>query len=261
MKTRVILATAGMTFLASFTTIAGKQAAVELDSFAVVYLRYILAFLVLWVILHIRRERVVIDWKDWKLLLFLMGTGILLNQNLFILSLKHTVPSHISLIYATTSVWVMFMDWLSGKGHPEKRKVLSALLAITGVGIVVGISLFVFNREIFIGDVIILGATLSWASYTAFGKSMVQKYGPIKITYLVLAGAMLVYTPLGLPGFWRCRGAMFLFWQFLVFCIWVSLQVAFHTYYIIIFLDIWMLLTLGSWFQPSLPQQCLSVCL
>lgn len=199
MKPRVILATAGMTFLASFTTIAGKQAAVEVDSFAVVFLRYILAFLALWIILRIRRERVVVDWKDWKSLLFLMCTGILLNQNLFVLSLKHTVPSHISLIYATTTVWVMFMNWLTGRGHPEKREILSALLAVTGVGIVVGMSLFVFNREIFIGDVIILGATLSWASYTAFGKSMVQKYGPIKITYLVLAGAMLVYTPLGLP--------------------------------------------------------------
>ncbi|WP_400167636.1 DMT family transporter [Fidelibacter multiformis] len=199
MKVRVILATAGMTFLASFTTIAGKQAAVEVDSFAVVYLRYILAFLTLWVILRIRGERVEIDWKDWKSLLFLMGTGILLNQNLFVLSLKHTVPSHISLIYATTSVWVMFMNWLAGKGHPEKRKVLSALLAITGVGIVVGASLFVFNREIFIGDVIILGATLSWASYTAFGKTMVHKYGPIRITFIVLAGAMIAYTPLGLP--------------------------------------------------------------
>lgn len=199
MKARVVLAIAGMTFLASFTTIAGKQAAVEVDSFAVVYLRYILAFLTLWVILRIRGERVEIDWKDWKSLLFLMATGILLNQNLFVISLKHTVPSHISLIYATTSVWVMFMNWLAGKGHPDKNKVMSALLSITGVAIVVGTSLFVFNREIFIGDVIILGATLGWASYTAFGKTMVHKYGPIRITYIVLAGAMIAYTPLGLP--------------------------------------------------------------
>jgi drug/metabolite transporter (DMT)-like permease len=199
MKISLIIATAGFTFLASFTTIAGKQAAVEVDSFAVVYLRYILAFLVLGVILLIRKQKITVYLKDWKSIIFLMVTGILLNQNLFVLSLKHTVPSHISLIYATTSVWVMFMSWLAGRGQPRKKDVLSALIAIAGVAVVVGGSLFVFNRDIFIGDIIILGATLSWASYTAFGKKMVRKYGPIQITFLVLCGAVIVYTPIGLP--------------------------------------------------------------
>lgn len=64
MRLRLIVAAAGMTFLSSFTTIAGKQAAVEMDSFAVVYLRYVLALFVLWAILRIRKEQIILDKKE-----------------------------------------------------------------------------------------------------------------------------------------------------------------------------------------------------
>jgi drug/metabolite transporter (DMT)-like permease len=199
MKFRVILATAAMTFLASFTTIAGKQAALEVDPFAIVYLRYILAFFILSLILRYRHAKLVIDRKDIKPLVFLMLTGIILNQNFFVIGLRYTIPSHISLIYATTSVWVIFLNWINGKKHPVKKQIYASIITVFGVSIVIGSSLFVFNKEIFIGDLIILGATLSWASYTAFGKEMVHKYGPIKTTFIVLCGAVIVYTPVGIP--------------------------------------------------------------
>jgi len=199
MKFRVILATAAMTFLASFTTIAGKQAALEVDVFAIVYLRYILAFFTLSLILWFRQTKVKIDRGDWKSLFFLMLTGILLNQNFFVIGLRYTIPSHISLIYATTSVWVMVLSWIAGKGHPNKKQIYASMLTVVGVAVVIGSSLLVFNRELFIGDIYILGATLSWASYTAFGKKMVHKYGPIQTTFIVLCGAVISYSPIGIP--------------------------------------------------------------
>ncbi|MDD3807905.1 MAG: hypothetical protein PHE86_07760 [Candidatus Marinimicrobia bacterium] len=64
MRLRLIVAAAGMTFLSSFTTIPEKQAAVEMDSFAVVYLRYVLALFVLWAILRIRKEQIILDKKE-----------------------------------------------------------------------------------------------------------------------------------------------------------------------------------------------------
>lgn len=199
MKFRVLSATAAMTFLASFTTIAGKQAALEVDAIAIVYLRYVLAFLTLSVILWFRRAKLTIERRDLKPLIFLMLTGIILNQNFFVVGLRYTIPSHISLIYATTSVWVILLRWFSGNGHPDKEQIFASLITISGVAVVIGSSLFVFNKDIFIGDIIILGATLSWASYTAFGKGMVHKYGPIHTTFIVLCGAVVVYSPFGIP--------------------------------------------------------------
>ncbi|HDT12345.1 MAG TPA: hypothetical protein ENO01_01665 [Candidatus Marinimicrobia bacterium] len=199
MKFRLILATAAMTFLASFTTIAGKQAALEVDAFAIVYLRYILAFFILSMIIWFRNSKLKINRGDWKTLIFLMLTGILLNQNFFVMGLRYTIPSHISLIYATTSVWVMFLRWMAGKGYPDRKQIRASILTIIGVAVVIGSSLLVFNRDIFIGDIYILGATLSWASYTAFGKRMVHKYGPIQTTFIVLCGAVIVYSPVGIP--------------------------------------------------------------
>lgn len=201
MNTHLIAEIILMTAMVAFTNIAGKVAVNEIDPFAVVFLRFVLAWLTLFIIIRIRNKPVRFHLKDWPALVFLTLTGVLLNQNFFVAGLKFTVPSHPSLLYATTPFWVMLMAALRRSGDSfSRRRVVSLLFSIGGVAIVFGKHLFVYNASILTGDTILMFAVLCWAAYTAFGKDFVNKYGAITSTFLFLSVAIPLYLPVGL---WR----------------------------------------------------------
>lgn len=187
--------------LIGFTNIAGKYGASNIDPYVISFLRYIIGTVTLYIILRISGKKLKIDWKDFRILFVLMFFGMLINQVLFAQALKFTVPSHPSLIYATTPVWVMLIAVLRKTEKINTRIITASFISILGVVIVLGKSLLVFNQDILLGDALILIATLCWSIYTAFSKEMVHKYGPLQLTFILLLGASIIYFPWGLSRF------------------------------------------------------------
>ncbi|HDR04100.1 MAG TPA: DMT family transporter [Candidatus Marinimicrobia bacterium] len=200
-QSKLILQILLMTSIVSFTNIAGKAAVNEIGPFAIVYFRWLIAWFTLWLILKYRGKSISLPKSDWPLLIGLMLCGVLLNQLFFMTGLKFTVPSHPSLFYATTSIWVLLIGTLTRSGDGfNQRMILAAILSVGGVALVLGKYLFQWQADMLKGDAILFLAVLMWASYTAFGKKAVQKYGALESTFIFLTIASLLYTPVGI---WR----------------------------------------------------------
>lgn len=184
--------------LIAFTNIASKQAAIEIDPFVISFFRYIIGVTTLGIIVLIKGSKIKIDWADLKTLLFLMFTGMFFNQILFAQALAFTVPSHPPMIYALTPIIIIFIDIIRHKKIASKQIILASLLSLIGVGIVFGKNIMVFNSSILYGDMLIFLAMLCWSFYTAFGKKMVHKYGPLELILILLIGASILYSPWGI---------------------------------------------------------------
>ncbi|MEA2077826.1 MAG: DMT family transporter [Candidatus Marinimicrobia bacterium] len=193
-----ILLIAFQALIIGFTNIASKQAALELDPFVISFFRYIIGIFALGSIVLIRRNKIRIDWSDWKILLFLLFMGMSLNQILFAQALKHTIPSHPPMIYALTPIVIIFIDIIRKRKIASRQIVFASILSFIGVGIVLGKNILILNSSILLGDGLIFIAMLCWSLYTAFGKSMVIKYGSLELTLILLIGAAIIYSPWGI---------------------------------------------------------------
>ena len=187
-----------LTILVGLTPIAGKIAVKEIDPFAIVIMRYIIAIITLRIILFASKRKIKFDRKDWKIFLGLSLSGIVLNQILFITGLKYTVPSHPPLLYSTCPIWILLYNSLKYSIKIDKKILFSALIAILGVVVVLGKNLIIYNKNILLGDGILLFAVACWTLYLILGKKIIQKYGPIETTYILLIIGFIIYSPFGI---------------------------------------------------------------
>jgi drug/metabolite transporter (DMT)-like permease len=77
----------------------------------------------------------------------------------FLTALRHTTVAHVAVIYATVPFLAAGLGWLVMREKPTVGAVLSSLVALTGVGIMMG-----FGREgAWLGDLLAFGMTLTMA--------------------------------------------------------------------------------------------------
>ena len=48
-----------------------------------------------------------------------------------------------------------------------------------------------------LGDILILFAVISWSLYTALGKPIVERYGSLESTFIIMTFGMFMYFPVG----------------------------------------------------------------
>ena len=121
----------------------------------------------------------------------MFGLGLLANvfyQSLFIIGMAHTRAGNAALILATTPFFTAALSRFRRHEHFTWRGVAGLGLAF------VGISLIIFNgekevslRETVMGDLLLIGATVCWSIYTVGTKELVQAYGSIKTTAIMMA--------------------------------------------------------------------------
>ena len=127
--------------------------------------------------------------------MFVGGNGILTWSEQFI-------PSGLAaLIIATLPIWMVLIDWLSGKGRrPDKWTVSGILLGLTGVALLTGVdeSILISTTEkswsVFFGISMLIFAAISWASgslYSRHIKSSISLQFTISMQILV-GGIMLL---------------------------------------------------------------------
>jgi len=167
--------------------------------FALVSLRSIVTAALFWISSYlIPRERV--SRSD---LLYLFGCsflGVIINQTLFLAGLNLTTAINSSIILAI---------------NPVAAFVFAAIILnekislIRGIGLAVGLSgilLLILNEgtpdlsnSTFLGNLLTLINTISWALFTVVIKKMLYKYNPITVMKWVFLFGMLVTVPIGYP--------------------------------------------------------------
>jgi drug/metabolite transporter (DMT)-like permease len=164
---------------------------------ALVSLRSLVAAILFWITsLFMPREKV--GGKD---LLYLFGCsffGVVINQILFLAGLNLTSPINSSIIISTNPIFAFVFAALILKERITFLKGSGLAIGLTGVLILIlqnGTP--DIGSSTFIGDVITLINTISWAFYTVIIKKMLEKYHPVTVMKWTFLFGMLTTVPAG----------------------------------------------------------------
>jgi drug/metabolite transporter (DMT)-like permease len=138
----------------------------------------------------------------------LVGIGVLgvgLNQLFFLLGLERTSVGHAALVIATTPVLVLLMSAFAGHERIAPKKVAGLAVALSGVAYL-QMSPSKSTGATVLGDVFIFLASLTFALFTVFGKSVVRRYDSLTVNTFAYVGSGIVLSPLTL---WYAAGFRF----------------------------------------------------
>ncbi len=201
-KRPLIIAGAMLSFvvLAALTNVVARSIMATHSPFFVGFWRFTLAIPALGLLMRALGRKVVLFPVDrWRFvaLALLVVPG---NQLLFLIAMRYAPASHAALLYGTTPAWVLLLTLALGIERLHWWKLGGIVLAMSGVVVVLLGQGLAFGSEVFKGDFILLGAVITWAAYTALSKPLVERYGPLEATFVVMAFGGLLYLPVGLPA-------------------------------------------------------------
>jgi drug/metabolite transporter (DMT)-like permease len=134
------------------------------------FLRWALAFVILLPLAHavFRRSGSLSVWPHWKrfALLGLLGVGC--YNALQYLALQTSTPLNVTLVAASSPVWMLAIGWLFFAQRVSERQIAGAVLSIAGVLLVLSRGQWALLTQVRLvpGDVYVLIATVAWAFYS-----------------------------------------------------------------------------------------------
>ncbi|MFN3270223.1 MAG: DMT family transporter, partial [Candidatus Kapaibacteriota bacterium] len=186
-------------FLASTTHIFAKNLTFDLPPTLVLFFRSLFASIMFVLILLIRKQNIfAIKKKDVPKFFILGALSIPLNQLLFFVSIKLTTAPNVALAYALSPIFILIIAVIFLKEKATLRKIIGIVVAFVGIGLILiekGVSL---KSEYFLGNLIALVASLSWAFYTTYGKPLIREYGSIYTTAISMVLGFLLYLPISI---------------------------------------------------------------
>lgn len=180
---------------------AAKIALRDFDAFTLALLRYLIASSALLLIVYFTGRMKRIARADIGKLILLGILAIPLNQLLFLYGLQFTTPARAALWFGSTPVFVFLLAVPFLKEKTTVLKIIGTAASFAGLALVLegGHS----GGSTLRGDLIVIGAAVSWAIYTVMGKPLVRKYGALTMTAYALSIGTLAYLPFGLYKAWH----------------------------------------------------------
>ncbi|RAK18404.1 threonine/homoserine efflux transporter RhtA [Anoxybacillus vitaminiphilus] len=162
-----------------------------------VWLRYVIAFIVLFAILrinHLKHEaHTTFRKKDWLLLGWIGFIGYFVSISLQFIGTKLSDAHTGALITSATPAFIVLFAKLVLKETLTIRKITALLLATIGVVIVIG---FDGNAgKSFWGNIALLGAAVTWALLSVYVKAASSRFSILTITTYAIFFAILFTTP------------------------------------------------------------------
>ena len=179
-----------------------KASLVELPPLVFNALRFPLAAITVLVILWVRGK---VSWperRDWPRVVALGILGNVVYQGFFIFGVDGTFAGNAAILLATTPVWTLALSTLRGHEKPGALVWVGVLATLSGMALVVlggGLGLGLRGATLH-GDLLMIGAAVTWSIYTVGSRRLIHRYGSLPVTAWTLwigsAGLVL----LGLPS-------------------------------------------------------------
>jgi len=179
-----------------------KIALTELSPLSFNSIRFVLASLFLLVLLWILERDLSFRRKDIGRLVLLGFIGHTLYQLCFISGIALTTAGESSLIYGTTPILVALLGSVLGVERVGRKIWQSVILSFIGIFLVVqgaGGTLIIRDSG-WIGNLLILAATICWSTYTVLSKPLLQRYTPLKLTTLTMVVGTLPLVLVSIPS-------------------------------------------------------------
>jgi len=179
----------GISFLAI------KDALATVPVFSLLFVRFLLATLLLGVVGIFRHTALRVRGKD---LLALAGLSVLSPVGYFLFEtfgVANTQPSHVSIIIATIPIAVYLIAFVRRQEHITWRKTVGIIGAYAGILVLIGFG----QRDAgagLVGDLLVLGAVVCAASRTSLIKDMLRRVTPLQLTFYQFLFSLLVFGPL-----------------------------------------------------------------
>ncbi len=179
-----------------------KASLPEIPPLAFNALRFPLAAMTVFLIL---RAAGGVPWPergDWPRLLGLGILGNVVYQGFFIFGVDATYAGNASILLATTPVWTLGLSTLRGHERPGSTVWVGILATLSGMLLVVlgGEALVGMGGSTLKGDLLMIGAALTWSVYTVGSRGLIHKYGSLPVTAWTLWIGTLGLVILGLPS-------------------------------------------------------------
>ena len=173
--------------------------------FTLVWLRYAVAFFVLWVILRVQRIPIPKEKQDWKFILWIGMIGYVISISLQFVGTKWSDAHTASLITSATPAFiVLFARWMLHE-IITWRKLFALLLATAGVVVVVGLG--GGEGTSFAGNILLVGAALTWALLSVLVKIASVRLPVLVITTYAIFVALIGTTPMMM---WELRQTLYM---------------------------------------------------
>jgi drug/metabolite transporter (DMT)-like permease len=177
--------------------IAGKVVLREFPPMGLVLVRVGGAALLLGLGNLLWRGRWIRDRADLRRLAFLSLLGVVANQGLFLIGLRHTTATNATIIVATIPVFTVLYSLLGRREAPSFLKLAGIALAAAGSVWLIGPDRIALEREKALGNAIILAGMACYGWYLVQSKELLRRYDPITVSIYVMAFATLFTLPLG----------------------------------------------------------------
>jgi drug/metabolite transporter (DMT)-like permease len=167
-----------------------------------VALRFTLAGLLLLGLLRILSPK---SWPGRRDLVFMAGVGVVgvgMNNVAFTIGVSLTTASETALIYAAVPIWGMILGSMFGLERPTRGGIVGVVVAIVGVGVVVGEGFGGGGESSLLGDLLVVVATVCWGSYAVLSLPLLRRYPPLVVASLTMLFAGLATMPVAVPGLW-----------------------------------------------------------
>jgi drug/metabolite transporter (DMT)-like permease len=184
-----------VSFLWGTSFAAAKIGMYELAPLNLVTVRCIIASLLMGSILLAMREGNTIERRDIPKFILLGFIAITSYFYIQYTGLQYTTTINASLLIATSPVFTALISAAAGWDVITRKSVAGIALAFIGVCIIITNGRFdgIFQSSTIIGDFMLLVNAIVWASFTAYGKTILQKYRPfVVMAYVHIFGTLLL---------------------------------------------------------------------
>lgn len=118
--------------------------------------------------------------------------GVVLNMGMFMVGLQRTTATEAVLVITSIPVFTYALAVALGRETIGPYRVAGIVLAVAGVVALVG-----FHVENLVGNLLVLGNSLSYAAFLVLARPTLQRHGALGLTAWMFAIGALVFVPLG----------------------------------------------------------------
>jgi len=164
--------------------------------FALVTLRLVLGIITLAIVLLLRG----FPSLPRNQLLQVIGVGFVgygISLSLQFLGTKLSTAANGSLVTSATPAFVLLFAWLLLKESITPRRLLALALATLGVIAVIDPRSAQLNPSLFLGNILLLGAAVTWALYSVLVRKVTQNMDVLVFSMLAFFGGLPVTIPAG----------------------------------------------------------------
>jgi drug/metabolite transporter (DMT)-like permease len=142
--------------------------------------------------------RSTLEPRDWGVVVLLGLFGNTLFHSLLVTGVHRTSPGHAAILVALSPVLaVLLARLLYGEPVGARR---TGGIALGFLGVVLIVMRGSHGAASTLGDLLSLGASLSWALYTVVGKRLLVRATPLAITTWATLIGVVPLLPFGVPG-------------------------------------------------------------